>query len=858
MRKTTFLFVVAAFTLISCTKEVKSVDTKGEQLTFTASAAGPETKTVLQQDGVSLWWAPGDEINLFYGSSASSKFTSQNKEAAQVATFKGAINVATGSIEIGHEGKEFWGVYPYSSSRVCDDSSVTVSVPSAQQPAAGTFPVTLFPSVAKSTSLNLAFYNVCGGLKFSVSYNDVKSITFKATGGQTIAGDVKVGFGEDGKPVVSQVVNGVSEITITPSEGQFFQTGKDYYVVMLPAVLSEGFRAVVSRENTIGVKDKSAQVTVSRSSFGVLSQIDKDLAFGQYYIDEYGINQGLGVMIDGVIWAPVNCGYKAPSIEGKGFPYGKQYQWGRRTGCGWQETDESYPTFQGMWTGKNGEETENVFYRSGTDSKYEYDWIKDGDESFWNSGTDENPQKTQYDPCPEGWRVPTKVEIDAICNGHWEYTSVGGISGRWFCGSNTYSEELKSKIFLPLAGAYCNSGDLDPAYPYISRGSKAFYWSSYKHYQLYFHDGWYKKTQYSCPSDGSSVRCVSEDSHYEPGATDLSVNGTANCYIVSAAGTYKFNASVKGNSTESVGTPVSAEVLWESFGTDVAPSVGDIIASASLTGGYVTFSTPETLANGNAVIAVKDANGTILWSWHIWVCDGFDPISTQQVYANNAGTMMDRDLGATSAEPGSVNALGLFYEWGRKDPFLGNSSITDNTPAQASITWPKPVTSSTSCGTIEYATQNPMVYINGGGHWNTDVDMTLWNNTKTKYDPCPYGWKVPEGGQDGLWAKAFKNYNSAAAFNAPEFWSETNHGMLITSSITGNEAWYPAGGYIDSRSYNRYYNGNYCYRWSITPKDSNVYVFSILCSWYYTTAVIRTYQETMDPSSGHPVRCCKE
>lgn len=129
---------------------------------------------------------------------------------------------------------------------------------------------------------------------------------------------------------------------------------------------------------------------------------------------------------------------------------------------------------------------------------------------------------------------------------------------------------------------------------------------------------------------------------------NLSDKGTANCYIVSAPGTYGFNGTVKGNSNESVGNPVSAEVLWESFGTGTAPKVGDIINSVSIEKGTVFFSTPATLRNGNAVIAVKDNSGRIFWSWHIWVCEGYDPIATQQIYANNAGIMMDRNLGAFS------------------------------------------------------------------------------------------------------------------------------------------------------------------------------------------------------------------
>ena len=146
----------------------------------------------------------------------------------------------------------------------------------------------------------------------------------------------------------------------------------------------------------------------------------------------------------------------------------------------------------------------------------------------------------------------------------------------------------------------------------------------------------------------------SVDGDLESDVVDLSENGTANSYIVSAAGPYKFS-TVKGNSSESVGAVASAEVLWESFGTDVTPNVGDLVKNVSYKDGEITFQTADTYKEGNAVIAAKDASGTILWSWHIWLTD--EPQG--QVYYNNAGTMMDRNLGATSATPGDVGALGL-------------------------------------------------------------------------------------------------------------------------------------------------------------------------------------------------------
>lgn len=95
---------------------------------------------------------------------------------------------------------------------------------------------------------------------------------------------------------------------------------------------------------------------------------------------------------------------------------------------------------------------------------------------------------------------------------------------------------------------------------------------------------------------------------------DLSRADSANCYIVSEAGTYSFKA-VKGNSSEPVGTVAGAIVLWETFGNATTPAVGDIIKpGVSFSDGYITFSTNDAFTEGNAVIAAKDASDNILWS----------------------------------------------------------------------------------------------------------------------------------------------------------------------------------------------------------------------------------------------------
>lgn len=320
--------------------------------------------------------------------------------------------------------------------------------------------------------------------------------------------------------------------------------------------------------------------------------------------------------------------------------------------------------------------------------------------------------------------------------------------------------------------------------------------------------------------------------------TDLSAAGTANCYLIQGAGDYKFK-SVIGNTDATAGNVKSVEVLWESFGTDEMPNVGDLIASVSYKNGYIRFSTPESFRDGNAVIAAKNSKGTILWSWHIWCAEeGWE----EQVYYNNAGTMMDRNLGATSATPGDVGALGLFYQWGRKDPFLGSSSITSGVEAKSTGVW------SIVAGTYDtnqfMCEVNPMCFYTQMG-----LPDGSWDSVKTVYDPCPAGWRVPDGGEDGVWATAAGTSESfSKAFDS------TNRGINFSGTFgDAISIWYPLSGRRDNNShYSPGYTGNYGQYWSASPASAGGYYLDF------------NDRSNVSPSSyvtktnGYSVRCLKE
>lgn len=339
-----------------------------------------------------------------------------------------------------------------------------------------------------------------------------------------------------------------------------------------------------------------------------------------------------------------------------------------------------------------------------------------------------------------------------------------------------------------------------------------------------------------------------ETAYADADVEDLSQYGTANSYIVSRAGYYKFKAT-QGRSQDRLYNASYAEVLWESFGTDLKPTAGDLISDVEYSDGYVSFNAKYD--KGNAVVAVMDADSTILWSWHIWLTDQ----PAEQIYPNNAGVMMDRNLGATSAIPGDVKSLGLFYQWGRKDPFLGARSIDSQNFANSTGVWPSYVTSDAIYGTVEYATQNPTQFISSNSlnqEWlytgSEANDTSLWGSDKTIYDPCPLGWRVPDGGKNGVW--------NVSGFGDLDLEFDTeNKGYHIPLSDNGLTAWYPASGYYEYNWPRVYDIGSYGHYWSATHlEDEQSANYLYFTTWDITT--VFTYYSA--GTRGHTVRCIKE
>ena len=154
-------------------------------------------------------------------------------------------------------------------------------------------------------------------------------------------------------------------------------------------------------------------------------------------------------------------------------------------------------------------------------------------------------------------------------------------------------------------------------------------------------------------------------------AVTLGLEETANCYLIREPGSYRL-PTVKGNGSTSVGDVAYGEIVWESINSaTTAPSKFSMVEEIAYSQGYLYFRIPEGAPDGNALISACAEDGTVLWSWHLWLlADGFED-QTYGAGASNpysGAVMMDRNLGALTTGDGA-SAYGLLYQYGRKDPF---------------------------------------------------------------------------------------------------------------------------------------------------------------------------------------------
>lgn len=263
---------------------------------------------------------------------------------------------------------------------------------------------------------------------------------------------------------------------------------------------------------------------------------------------------------------------------------------------------------------------------------------------------------------------------------------------------------------------------------------------------------------------------------------DLSLAGTANCYIIPSTGAYKFKA-VKGNSNEEVAA-ASVEVFWETREDNDEIAAGAVIKSATLQDGYVIVETADPSVPGNALIAAKDAADSILWSWHLWLPETTVNTVPDPDMSFWKTEVMDRNLGAMVPVDTTAKALektyGLFYQWGRKDPLVGPFTVAgaDTEGVEGAFA-------------LDYWTAHPN-YVSEGkdNNWESTIN-DYWdeNGEKTMYDPCPVGYRVPP--YDNTYGMWIKRDDTTWSFNQEKMWfyfKETEIAFPLCGYLSGSKS----------------------------------------------------------------------
>ena len=287
----------------------------------------------------------------------------------------------------------------------------------------------------------------------------------------------------------------------------------------------------------------------------------------------------------------------------------------------------------------------------------------------------------------------------------------------------------------------------------------------------------------------------------------------------------------------------AVKLIWQTSNNLITVSHGQ---------GMISVKPNEAGTSGNALIGAYDEAGDMLWSWHIWVTpyagivnDNETNVLVGTLHTYNNQVWMDRNLGALNTLTPAVPEL--MYQWGRKDPFLKDKMYTAEGSSFSFSTNAIPVDpflSSIKAPTTFYTRSN-------AGSWYGDVGQIegLWqDNIKTVFDPCPYGWRVP---QNGSW-NGFKQNVNFFTWYFDRYSEYTGAGQKVIYRL-GGKIQYGDGSLQPLRTYG--------YLWSSTRAEGTDNAYSL----YHesTPASGNLSNGVVDPNRlqsqafGFSVRCVK-
>ena len=244
MKKTALIMAAMLSAAVSCTKEQiheeksdkPEIEAPGESkgsipMEFTAVSDLTRTSIGDLNGGMrEISWVKDDEIKIIYN----------NKSTTAKAETTGASTIFKANVD---EAPAYYAVYPSSAATVAEDGSWKVAIPAKQDVSGGFGSAHYAAAVAKDG--NLAFRNLCGWLRFTITDQRIKSVLIRGNGEQFLAGNLAVTFDEEGNIASKTVSNGNSRIIVNVNGAG------EYYVAVLPDVNLEngvGFRFYTSNE----------------------------------------------------------------------------------------------------------------------------------------------------------------------------------------------------------------------------------------------------------------------------------------------------------------------------------------------------------------------------------------------------------------------------------------------------------------------------------------------------------------------------------------------------------------------------------------------------------------------------------
>lgn len=284
--KHTRLILSAALLLgmAACTKETMVEVAPAEQKIALTASTGM-TKAALQGEDGKVFWEVGDKVRLYYTYlDSKGKLTTKNTDLTSTLTEPAATSVFTGTLgtlglDLDNMAKPYWGVYPSKAGSSSDGESVTAILPAIQVAQAGTFDPAAYVTIGTSQNLTMGFQAVGGGIRFSVSRDDIKSVSIKgANPADTLAGTAKI-IMEDGAPKIVGTASASMSVVLNAPDGQTFEPGKYYYITTLPAELKDGFEMTFRTAKKSATRTVTKAVTIKRSTFGTIDNADAGLKF---------------------------------------------------------------------------------------------------------------------------------------------------------------------------------------------------------------------------------------------------------------------------------------------------------------------------------------------------------------------------------------------------------------------------------------------------------------------------------------------------------------------------------------------------------------------------------------------------